>query len=200
MALLGRFGKAIRTTMGLDAGQVGVLPELLPTIEMQAADAPSAFLRSEHLYSVYFGQVAVAGQYGIVVFRNPATSNKLCCIEAIEGWGTAGATGIWVRMERGGTAAAAALACAARDPRIWSDIPPYNIPVSTELSRGSVAAIPGHVLHLLQTSAARVKDLWLSPVVIVPGTSLYLVGSVANTEIHVNVDFWERTINAEEYA
>lgn len=186
--------------MGLDASRVDVLHELIPTIEVQSADASTAFTRSEHLYSVAWVQAAVAGQYSILVFRNPATSTKLGCFTYFGLFGNAAGVYAYARMERGGTAAGTAVAVSARDPRIWSDIPPYPIPNSIEVSRGSVVAVPGHGIHFFRTSALAIQDVWLGPVVVVPGTTLYVCTVNQNVELNGSVDWWERPIQAEEYA
>jgi len=197
--LHGRYAKAVRSLFGLEATQVGILPELIPTVEVMRADGSTAFARGEHIYAVQVDRAAIAGNHGIIVFRNPADSNKLGVFELIEIWSDAGAIIGRIRMERGGTAAANAVAVSARDPRIWSDVPPYPIPNSIEVSEGGVAAQPGHRLWNGITTAANLKDVFVHPIVLVPGTTLYIVGTPQNQNFAVNVCWWERVVDAAEY-
>jgi len=197
--LHGRYAKAVRALFGLEATQVGILPELIPTVEVMPADGSTHFARGEHPYSLYQEQAAVAGQYSQLVFRNPADSSKIGIFEAVEVWSPTGGVGFFIRMERGGTAGATAVAVAARDPRVWSDVPPYPIPNSIEVSRGSTVALPGHNLALLVTTAANLKDQYVWPIMVVPGTTLYVVCGTLNNAIRTNVVWYERVIDGAEY-
>jgi len=197
--LHGRYAKAVRSLFGLEASQVGILPELLPTVEIMRADGSTAYARGENMYSCYAPCGAVAGQLSRCVFRNPATSPKLAVFEYIQVWNGAAAITCDIRMERGGTAVATAVTVAARDARIWSDVPPYTIPNSVEVTRGSVAAATATVLHTMRTSAANVPDTFMWPIVLLPGTSLYVTGTVVNTTIAMNFGWFERVIDGAEY-
>lgn len=198
--LHGRYARAVRTLFGLDASQVGILPELIPTVEVMSADALTAFPRGEHLYGCFASIAAVAGQQGVITFRNPADSPKACVVQLIEFWSGTGAAYAILEMERGGTAMATAVPVIARDPRVWSDIPPYTIPHAIEVSKGTAAVPPtaGEVAYFI-TTAANVKDQYIGDVIVLPGTSMYVVVGAVNTQASFNFIFYERNIDAAEY-
>lgn len=200
MPLKGRYARAVRALFGLEANQVGILPELIPTVEVMSADSLTAFPRGEYLYGCTVSIAAVAGQQAVVTFRNPADSTKACVVQLVEFWSSSGAAYAILEMERGGTAMATAVAVASRDPRVWSDIPPYTIPHGIEVSRGTAAVPPaaGELAYFI-TSAANVKDQYIGDVIILPGTSMYLICGAANVQMSSNFIFYERNIDAAEY-
>jgi len=199
MPLFGRYAKAVRGLFGLEATQVGILPELLPVVEVMPADGTTQFIRGEYIYGSFIYRTAIAGQYSTIVCRNPATSSRLACMELIEVWSTGAAIGVYLRSERGGSAAATVATVGARDPRVWSDVPPYPIPHLLEVSHGGVAALAGTTVGYLQTGGANLKDAHITPIIVVPGTSLYVMTSAVNTTVNVNLQWFERNIDGAEY-
>jgi len=199
MPVFGRYARLVRGLLGLEASQVGVLPELLPTIEMQAADGSTAWLRGENLYGFFTLQGAIAGQYAQVVLRNPADSGHLVVIEQIDCFNDSGARRFDLNMERGGTAGANAVTVGARDARVWSDVPPYPIPCQLEVSRGGVVAAAGTCIGAIQTTAAWAVGTWVLPIVILPGTALYIMEQTLNVLMGCSCQFFTRRVDGVEY-
>jgi len=195
----GRWDRLLARLFPVKGGTIApsIAPELQPVVQVQTFEPEMYYLKGEKICWSTGNVAASVGNFSVMHLENPAGSNVLGIIEAIELMTTTNRIQ-YIGIANAAHTAAASNGAAVRDTR-WpgGGTAPSTDEATVQLYSGAIAAIISSAAYTVRTLAneSLIREI---PIVLGPGMTLEIRQDVVNADLRASFVWRERSFELSE--